>query len=322
MATRKTKADPEAGKAMEIFSPQVAIAQAKGALKKFRGDLTKALADRIPVEMFESVCLTTVRRADDKLLKAIHTSPGSLVGSCLQAAHLGLLPEGILGEAYLVPVWSKRHRGHVVDLRIGYPGLMKIARRDGEILDIQPEVVHQNDEFEVRLGTTREIVHVPWYCRGQDEPGEIIAAYATAEIRGSEQVAFQVVPRRDLDKAASMSGNPKDPSSMSDAWRGNFEAMAQKTAARRLCKWLPLPDSARQAINRDERAELGIIDVAAEEKQVSDHKAATLDDLVDMGGEYDQSPPEEPEDQSQDPSVPPDDQPPDDAGVPSNKGAT
>lgn len=259
------------------------VQMVRGMLDRNSAEIERALASRVPVELFLRVCITTYRSAGEAMLEA---DPRTFIGAVVEAAQLGLLPEGHLGEAYLIPVWDKNYivgpnkRGaRVVQMRIGYPGLMKIARRCGDVKDIQAECVFANDDFNVTLGTERRIHHVPWYVVGRQEPGAIIAAYATGEIVGSEQLAFQVVPKRDLDRIAKKSGNPKN-DEPSNFWRDWPEPMSKKTAVRQLCKWLPIPDDARAAMNRDAAREVAgdVIDTTARDATA----VRTLNDLIDQ----------------------------------------
>ena len=286
MVRRKTTpAQPKPGESTQMKTADQRVHLVRGMLHTNTAEIERALAQRVPIDLFLRVCMTTFRAAGDKMLSA---DPRTFIAACVEAAQLGLLPDGHLGEAYLIPVWDKNHinadnsRGAtVVQLRIGYPGMMKLARRSGDVKDIQAECVFANDEFDVVLGTDRRIRHVPWYARSHKiaEPGPVVAAYATAEIVGSQTLSFQVVPKRDLDATAERSGNPKD-REPSTFWKQHPEAMSKKTAVRRLCKWLPIPDDARAAMNRDLAREEGreIIDVGAREDGPK-----TLNDLIGNG---------------------------------------
>lgn len=257
------------------------VQMVRGMLDTNSSEIERALASRVPLDLFLRVCVTTYRSAGERMLDA---DPRTFIAAVVEAAQLGLLPEGHLGEAYLIPVWDKnfivgpnKRGAQVVQMRIGYPGLMKIARRCGDVKDIQAECVFANDEFNVTLGTERRIHHVPWYVIGRQDPGAIIAAYATGEIVGSQYLAFQVVPKRDLDRIATKSGNPKN-DEPSNFWRDWPEPMSKKTAVRQLCKWLPIPDDARAAMNRDAAREAAgeIIETTAREPAT----VKTLNDLV------------------------------------------
>ena len=219
------------------------------------GQITKALAKMLDPEQFIRICMTHYQRGGDTMRKA---DPRSFVAACVEAAQLGLKPDSILGDCYLIPRWDKNAGGVMVNFQLGYRGLMKLARRGGEVSEIAAEVVYANDEFDVQLGTDRRIIHRPWYILGKSDPGEVIAAYGTAKLSDGTQV-FKVVTRRDLDAAAERSGDPRN-KDLSNVWRQHFEAMCMKTAITRLGKWLPMPDDSKRALNRDEQREAGVVD--------------------------------------------------------------
>ena len=284
MAKKQTKQTKQTttNQGREIATLKERTDYARGMLQQNMGEITKALAKTLDPVQFLRICMTTYQRGGDKMAKC---DPRSFVAACVEAAQLGLKPDGILGECYLIP------RGGVVCLQLGYPGLIKLARRGGEVSEIVPEVAYENDKFEVTLGTDRKIVHLPWYTRGKSESGEVIAAYATARLSDGS-IVFKVVPLPELHKAAEASGDSRD-KKWSSVWRDHFDPMAMKTAAIRLCKWLPMSDDSKRAIKRDEQREAGLDDedlreiIAKMSTQVHRTDAApsrggrrSLDDLV------------------------------------------
>lgn len=280
-------------------------------------EISKALAKQLDPAQFVRTCITHYQRGDDRMLKA---DPRTFVMACVEAAQLGLKPDSALGECYLLPVWDSRSNGYVVDFRIGYQGMMKLARRSGDVLAISAEVAYENDLFEVVLGTEREIRHVPWYCNGASEPGEVIAAYATAKLEGGT-VQFAVLTRSQLDRRAEKSGDPRN-ANPSNVWRDWYDPMARKSAVRELCKWLSMDDRSRAAMRRDDLLEVerdaadpppGRVTQIMDMPPESYGTPTSLDDLAAQhrrgrGPEdEDQRPPQEPEDESQ---AEPDDDPP------------
>ena len=45
--------------------------------------------------------------------------------------------------------------------RIGYRGFIALAHRTGKVSSIFPAIVHQGDQFSLKLGTGRQLSHVP-----------------------------------------------------------------------------------------------------------------------------------------------------------------
>ena len=66
--------------------------------------------------------IMNVVRNNIELLNSDHSS---FWGAIYQVLNLGLRPDGIMGEAYMVPI------GGQVKLFIGYKGLIALARRSG-----------------------------------------------------------------------------------------------------------------------------------------------------------------------------------------------
>lgn len=227
------------------------------------GKLATMLLGRVEPEHFVQICMTQLLKGGKSMIEA---DPITFVRACVEAAQLGLKPDSILGECYLIPrkvsyknpdgSWAKNKKT-VVNFQIGYHGLMKLIRRSDQIRDLSPQVVYANDEFEVLYGTDGRIIHRPYFVNGQTAPGEVVAAYNVATfIDGTK--SFRVVPRHDLDKAASASGDPNDPNKWSDAWNKHYDAMVLKVALTRHAKWLPMPDDCRRAVQRDELREQGL----------------------------------------------------------------
>lgn len=268
----------------QIATRDERVRQVRQMLTMNKDEIVKALARQLDPDQFIRLCMTHYQHGDDRMTKA---DPRTFIAACVEAAQLGLKPDNVLGECYLLPVFSSKANGgrggYVVDFRMGYRGLVKIVRRSGQVVEIAAEVVCANDEFHVTLGTDRQIVHVPWYSRGgQQEAGAIVAAYATAKMADGT-VSFHVLPKAMLDRRAAMSGDPrtKDPS---DVWKKWPEAMSRKAAATALCNWLPMPDDDARIIRRDEQREGGVIDVSSSTRIVdaggTGTEPRTLDDLT------------------------------------------
>ena len=288
------------GQGREIVQVDKRRKEVRKMLHHNHNEIAKALNKMLDPDQFIRICMTHYSRGGDAMMKA---DPRSFIAACVEAAQLGLKPDSILGECYLIPRWNRDAKCYLVNFQLGYPGVIKLVRRGGEVSDIAPEVVCANDDFQVFLGTDRKIVHKPWYTRGKSEPGDVVAAYATAKLRDGS-IAFKVTTKRDLDKAAAASGDPRN-KEWSNVWNQHYDAMAMKTAVLRLAKWLPMPDDSKRVISRDEMREAGVMDEdmratidtlaqQAHRTEPSPARPSTLDDLVPgPGGPVIDTPPAE-----------------------------
>ena len=87
--------------------------------------------------------IRTALTAINKNPKLLECTPASLISALLQAAQLGLSPDGILGEAYLIPFYDSRFQKNIVQFIPGYRGLVQLAMRSGLIKTIQSREVYE-----------------------------------------------------------------------------------------------------------------------------------------------------------------------------------
>jgi recombination protein RecT len=178
----------------------------------------------------------------------------SILDSIHRIVKLGLEPDPLAGEAYIIPRNIKvgNQKVRMATFQAGYRGLIKLARRSNTISDIHAEVVYETELFTRTLGTLRQVLHEPPIER--DETKAIIAAYATWVDLASGRVNFQVIGRKRIDRARAMNtydGKPSGP------WRDDESAMARKTAIVDASKFWTLSAELSEAVAADEHAQRG-----------------------------------------------------------------
>lgn len=173
-------------------------------------------------------------------------TPLSVLDAAMNLAELGLAP-GVLGEAYMVPF--RRGKGsdatYECQLIIGYRGLMKLARRSGEISTIQADIVRKGDVFRYRMGMNPTLEHEPTADLG----AEMTHAWAMATFKDG---GVQFVVMRAVEVAAIRA---RSKSKDDGPWVTDPAEMGKKTAIRRLCKMLPLSTEASVAIQKADEIE-------------------------------------------------------------------
>jgi recombination protein RecT len=211
----------------------------RALLGDMRQEIARALPKHLTVDRLTRVALTSCVRTPDLL----DCSKTSLANAILQAAQLGLEPDGVLGYAYLVPFKG------TATLIPGYKGLLDLARRSGRIESIEVRVVHAKDSFKFAYGMKPVLEHKPFQG---DEAGELIAVYAIARFREGG-VQWEWMWKREIDAIRKRSR-----AATTGPWVTDYEAMAAKTVLRRLAKLLPASVELQRAVALDERAELGL----------------------------------------------------------------
>ncbi len=115
----------------------------------------------------------------------------------MQAASLGLEAGSALGEAYLVPYFSRADDKYVVELIIGYRGLVTLARRSGSIKGLDSRPVFEGEQFEVDYGTRPGIVHRPNFT-GARTPDKLTAVYTVWYLEDGA-VQFDVMSKNEVE---------------------------------------------------------------------------------------------------------------------------
>lgn len=176
--------------------------------------------------------IITAVRTTPKLAEA---EPNSVLGAAMTCAQLGLRP-GVLGQAWILPFWSKAIQGQRAQLIIGYQGFVELAMRTGMVSSVISRNVHANDYIEVDYGVNDTIVHRPAMT---GDRGETIGYYAIVKFVNGGR-ALQYASRQEMetwrDRFATTKGRD---GKVYGPWIDHFDAMARKTIVRQLANYMP-----------------------------------------------------------------------------------
>lgn len=231
--------------ALEQANPPAEAATVLDLLARMRPEIERALPKAMrDGDRFTRLVLTELRR-NPQLLEC---SPESLLGGMMLAAQLGLEP-GPLGHVYLVPF--KRE----VTFIVGYKGFIELAYRSGRVKEIVARTVYELEPFEHwESETGAHFKHKP---QPPSERGEARLWYARARtVTGGNIV--QVIYPEDAEKAKQTS--PAGRKNLGP-WVEHYDAMARKTAVRRLAPFLPQSPEYAKAVQVDETPAPPVLDV-------------------------------------------------------------
>lgn len=233
------------------------------ALVKQVKTVEEMLMDRVSIERFRSgigelerfmtaeklarVALTAVLNNSDLL----ECDPRTILAATLQLGQVGLLPDGFLGQAYLIPYDNTVNNVKVMQATpmIGYRGFGELIARSGKANSHDAQVVYSNDEFDFAMGSEPYIRHV----RKLGKRGEPVGAYAIVYMKEGPP-RFDIMDMEELDKIRKSS---RGASRSSSPWNKWTEEMYRKSPVRRLAKYVPLSSEFQRASTIDEGAELG-----------------------------------------------------------------
>lgn len=201
--------------------------------------IMKALPKVITPERFTRIVLTAI----SKTPALADCTPQSFLGAMMQAAQLGLEPNTPLGQAYLIPY--QNHDRLECQFQLGYKGLIDLAYRSGEVLDIQAHAVHEHDAFEYELGLETRLKHVP----AMQDRGPVVAYYAVYHTRAGGY-GVEVMSVADVRQYAAKYS--KGAKKARGPWATNFDAMAKKTVVKQALKYAPIATELMRATAADE----------------------------------------------------------------------
>jgi recombination protein RecT len=266
---------------------------------------TKAVAERKPSTIFDLLSNPKVERGikavatqfltPDRFLRMainavkktpllLQCDPQTVLGSFMTSAALGLEPNTIQQQAWLIP-YKKRGKinGEWVDVyecqfQVGARGFVTLAHRSPHIDSLQAETIHEHDVFDHMIGSESFLR----YKKALRNRGDAIGAFAYTKLKSGIEMAT-VLPFEELIKIRSKSETYKALSAAVDAagnerdrlkaetklaetpWEMWFDDMGAKSAIKKSAKQLPLNpgDAIASAVVLDQDSADSVIDMAA-----------------------------------------------------------
>lgn len=193
-----------------------------------REELSKALPKHIKPEFFIRTALTAINK-NPKLLAC---TKESLLACALDAAALGLVPDG--RRCHLIPYKDK------CSLLIDYKGKVELAMNSGTVSNIHADKVCFNDVFVYDRG---EVVKHDIDFR--KERGNAYAYYCIITFKDGTKKS-EVMTKEEVDaiRKRSMAAN-------SGPWVTDYDEMGKKTVFHRASKWIQLSPEIREKIEGD-----------------------------------------------------------------------
>lgn len=192
-----------------------------------------------------SLCLSTI----NKVPHLAECTPESLLSCFMRCSALGLEPSDVdgLGRAYIIPFYNTSRQVFEATFIVGYAGIIDLARRSGEIKDINARAVYEGEEFSYEFGLHEDIRHRP--PMGQSvlkTPDKLTHVYLVCNFANGGQF-IDVMTKDEIEAVRKRSKSAgKGP------WVTDYEKMAEKTIIRRSKNYLPLSVEAKDALAADE----------------------------------------------------------------------
>jgi recombination protein RecT len=225
-------------------------------LTKYKANIAMALPKHMTPERMIRVALTAVSRSPKLQL----CDPLTICGAIVQSSILGLEPDPVLGEAFLVPYKNNKRKDkdgkagvYECQLQVGYKGHVKLARNSGEIEDVYAELVCENDQFDYGIGPGATLTHKP---PKTGERGKCIGAWAGYLLKGG-QFKYTYMTREEIEAHRDRYTKSKDADGVYGPWVDSPEWMFKKTPLIQVLKLAPKSVSQAAAITLTEQHEAG-----------------------------------------------------------------
>ena len=233
----ETAARRDAGQTTDRGAPTLA-----DLVRQSEAQFRRALPAHVDAGRFVRMSLTALRTVP----RLQECSPESVLAGLMTAAQLGLEVDAVRGQAYLVPRYNGRTKGMEATFQLGYRGLIDLAGRGG--ITVEAHEVRDGDAFAFTYGLQPTLTHTP---NLRDDRGAVFAYYAVARFADGRLPVFLVMSAMDVAEVRDKFA-PKDKSGkVTGPWAEHLDAMAKKTAIRRLLSYLPLPVELSDAVAAD-----------------------------------------------------------------------
>lgn len=236
---------------------------------RYKTTVAKSLPSGYTATSFMQIAINQIHKTP----KLLECNQISLLMSMIEIAQLGLSVDSNLGECYLIPYKDK------CSVIIGYKGLLKLAYRSGRVKTVQSHVVYSFDKFDLELGLTKKIKHIPMFTSPRTID-KIIGFYSIVELTNGG-VLWEFMFIDEVLKIRDESNNYKYARNKEETiWTKHFVEQGKKTALRKVLKITPLETDIDRAVTFDmqqDHDELAMqnrfIDIVSDdEKEVLQHE--------------------------------------------------
>ncbi len=191
-------------------------------------EIEKALPSNMSSKRFTRVILTLLKENP----KLNECTQESFLLALMHCAQLGLEPDSQLGHAYIIPRKNKRRGVLEADVQVGYKGMLELAYRSNQFLNIYSQEICENDIFECEYGSTPKLIHKPNILNRS----KVIGFYGFYKLKNGASY-FEIMSKEDMKEFAK--DNTFNFESSNSTWNKDFNEMAKKTMIKKVLKYAP-----------------------------------------------------------------------------------
>lgn len=218
----------------------------KSLMNTFKGKIEENMANQMDIDRLTRVIITSMSK-NPKLLKCTQVS---IVGAIIESVQLGLMPDGILGEANFIPYSSKD--GTVsCQFQIGYKGWRKLMQRQPDVSKVVSNCVYGGQVFVYSKPEKVVKEHEDGNCTDYSDDN-IVGAYATIFYKDGTTVSEYWTSER-IEEHKKKYSKAKD--SFDNPWKSAKPKMYEKTVIIQLAGIVDINPEIQKAAKMDTMSE-------------------------------------------------------------------
>lgn len=178
----------------------------------------------------------------------------SIVNTAMQIVQIGLNPNKLFGQAYVVP-FKLKNGGETAQLQIGYKGLISLGMKNG--WKFRAVAVYDCDEFSLEFNGLDDKIHfAPNYDERSDDDGDWVFSHLVGVIvyakDSSDNVFSEFVSKKKLEKLRLKSQNQSKKDKLEYIWLDWAEEMYKAKALKYVASRLPINDRLAEAVSAED----------------------------------------------------------------------
>lgn len=178
----------------------------------------------------------------------------SIVNTAMQIVQIGLNPNKLFGQAYVVP-FKLKNGGETAQLQIGYKGLISLGMKNG--WKFRAVAVYDCDDFSLEFNGLDDKIHfTPNYDERSDDDGDWVFSHLVGVIvyakDSNDNVFSEFVSKKKLEKLRLKSQNQSKKDKLEYIWLDWAEEMYKAKALKYVASRLPINDRLAEAVSAED----------------------------------------------------------------------
>ncbi len=208
-----------------------------GLIKRCAPQLQAVMPKGFTPERLTQLAIATYKQIPD--LK--ECSVQSMLSCCLKCAEIGLEPNDIMGNAYILPYNNRKTGRKEAQFILGKNGMLELVRRSGQVKTVRTQCVYEGDDFEYWEDETGVHFSFKPNLDADHSAKNLKLVYLSCHLKDGGFVFLQM-SKKEVDEVKDRSKASKF-----GPWVSDYAAMAEKTVIRRAFNRGLLPRSVEVA---------------------------------------------------------------------------